>query len=56
VWIAPKKREAGVTGIRRHLAELYPHLQDDELDLLTKITTKKDLDDYLKLAGQNAKK
>jgi hypothetical protein len=55
-WIAPRKKEAGASAIRKHLAELYPHLKDDELDLLAKITTKKDLDNYLKLAGHDAKK
>ena len=55
-WIAPKKKEVGASSVRKQLAELYPHLKDDELDLLTKITTKKDIDDYLKAAGQDAKK
>ena len=56
VWIAPKKREAGATGIRKQLAELYPHMKDDELDVMVKINTKKDIDTYLKQAGQDAKK
>ena len=56
VWIAPKKREAGVTGIRKQLAELYPYLKDDELELMAKITTKKDIDAYLKAGGQEVKK
>jgi hypothetical protein len=51
-WIAPKKKEAGASGIRKQLAELYPHLKDDELGVLSKITTKKDIDEYLKRAGQ----
>jgi hypothetical protein len=51
-WIAPRKKEAGASAIRKQLAELYPHLKDDELDLLAKITTKKDIDAYLKRAGQ----
>jgi hypothetical protein len=54
-WIAPKKREAGVTGIRKQLAEIYPHLKDDELELMVKINTKKDIDDYLKASGQDSK-
>jgi hypothetical protein len=55
-WIAPKKREAGATGIRKQLAELYPHLRDDELALMAKINTKRDIDAYLKASGQDAKK
>ena len=55
-WIAPKKKEPGASGIRKQLAELYPHLKDDELDLMSKINTKKDIDAYLKQAGQETKK
>jgi len=55
-WIAPKKKEAGATGIRKQLAELYPHLKDDELALMAKINTKKDIDAYLKASGQDVKK
>ena len=55
-WIAPKKREAGATGISKQLAELYPHMKDDELDVMVKINTKKDIDAYLKQAGQETKK
>lgn len=53
-WIAPKKREA--TGIRKQLAELFPDLKDDEIDLLATINDKKDLDAYLKDLGQETKK
>jgi hypothetical protein len=55
-WIAPKKKEAGVGSIRKQLAEIYPHLKDDELDFLAQITTKKEIDDYLKASGQESKK
>jgi hypothetical protein len=53
-WISPKKKEGSV--IRKQLAELYPHLKDDELDLLTQITTKKELDAYIKDHGNETKK
>jgi len=55
-WIAPKKKEAGVSGIRKQIAELFPHLKDDEVELMSKINTKKDIDAYLKQLGQEAKK
>lgn len=55
-WIAPKKKEAGANAHRKQLAELYPHLKDDELDLMSKINTKKDVDAYLKKLGQEVKK
>lgn len=51
-WIAPKKKETGTNAVRKQLAELHPNLKDDELDLLSKITTKKELDAYLKELGQ----
>ena len=55
-WIAPRKKEPGASGIRKQLAERYPHLKDDELDLMCQLTTNKDIDDYLKAAGQETKK
>jgi len=54
-WIAPRKKEPGATGIRKQLAELYPHLRDDELALMAEINTKRDIDAYLKASGQDAK-
>jgi hypothetical protein len=54
-WISPKKKEASVGTIRKQLADMYPNFKNDELDLLAKITTKKDIDDYLKLSGQDSK-
>jgi hypothetical protein len=55
-WIAPRKKDSGNSSIRRQLAEMYPHLKDDELDLLSKITTKQEIDDYIKRSGQETKK
>ena len=55
-WISPKKKEAGSGPIRKKLAELYPNIKDDELDLLAKITTKQDIDDYIKAHGNEVKK
>ena len=55
-WIAPRKKEAGASGIRKQLSELYPHLKYDELELMAKITTKKDIDAYVKASGQEVKK
>jgi hypothetical protein len=55
-WIAPKKKEPGASGIRKQLAELYPHLKDDDIAVLASITTKKEIDEHLKLLGQEKKK
>ena len=55
-WIAPKKKEAGATGIKKQLTELYPLMKDDEIELMSRINTKKDIDEYLKAAGEDVKK
>ena len=55
-WIAPKKKEAGVTGIKKQLMEMYPNMKDDEIELMSKINTKKDIDAYIKLSGEDTKK
>ena len=55
-WIAPKKKEAGASGVKKQIAELFPHLKNDEIELMAKINTKKDIDAYLKELGQEAKK
>ena len=55
-WIAPRKKEPGASGIRKQLAELYPHMKDDEIELMAKINTKKDIDAYIKSTGQDVKK
>jgi hypothetical protein len=56
IWIAPKKKEPGASGIRKQLAELYPHLKDDDIAVLSSITTKKEIDEHLKLSGKDVKK
>lgn len=55
-WIAPKKKEPGASGLRRQLAELYPHMKDDEIELMSRINTQKDIDAYVKASGQESKK
>ena len=55
-WIAPKKKEAGSTGIKKQLLELYPNMKADEIELMATLNTKKDIDAYLKAAGQEVKK
>lgn len=52
-WIAPKKKEAGASGFKKQLGELFPNRKQDEIELLAAITTKKELDAYLKAHGQD---
>jgi hypothetical protein len=51
-WIAPKKKEAGASGVRKQIAELYPHLKDDEVELMSRINDKKDIEAYVKALGR----
>jgi hypothetical protein len=52
-WIAPKKKETGAGTTKKQLAELFPNLKLDDIDLLSKLITKKELDQYLKQLGQD---
>lgn len=52
-WIAPKKKEGGGSSIRKQLAELYPNMKSDELDVMCEITTKKELDEHLRKLGRD---
>lgn len=54
-WISSKKKESN-SGIRKQLAELFPNIEDDALDLMAQLNTKKDIDTYLKKLGQEIKK
>lgn len=51
-WIAPKKKEPGAGSMKKQLAELFPHFKDDEIDLLASMTSKKELDAYIKQHGR----
>ena len=51
-WIAPKKKEPGAGSIKKQLSELFPHLKDDEIEVLSEINTKKDIDAYVKALGR----
>jgi len=55
-WIAPRKKEPGAGSMRKQLMELFPHLKDDEIDLLAEITTKKELDAHLRELGRDKSK
>jgi hypothetical protein len=54
-WIALKKKEAGASGIKKQLAELFPTYKDDEIALLARLTTKKELDQYIRDHGRDTK-
>jgi hypothetical protein len=54
-WIASKKKEAGLSAKRKALVAMYPHYKDDEIDVMCKITTQKEIDEYNRRAGQDKK-
>ena len=54
-WIAPKKKEAGLSAKRRALMAIYPNYKDDEIDVMAQITTQKEIDEYNRLAGNDKK-
>ena len=54
-WIAPRKREAGLSAKRKALMEMYPNYKDDEIDVMAQITTQKEIDEYNKQAGNEKK-
>ena len=50
-WIAPRKKEAGLSAKRKALVAMYPHYRDDEIDVMCEITTQKEIDAYNRAAG-----
>jgi hypothetical protein len=55
-WISPKKKDTSTSALSKQLLELFPNLKDDEIKLLASITTKKELDEYVKNLGNEVKK
>jgi hypothetical protein len=54
-WIAPKKKEAGLSAKRKALMEIFPTYKSDEIDVMAQIVTQKEIDAYHKSAGQEKK-
>jgi hypothetical protein len=54
-WIAPRKKEAGLSAKRKALMEIFPHYKDDEIDVMAEITTQKEIDAYNREAGRDKK-
>ena len=54
-WIAPKKKEAGASAIKKQLRELYPHFKDDEIDLMAELTDKKEIAQLQRAYGNDAR-
>jgi hypothetical protein len=54
-WISPKKKQTKSNSTRKQLAEMFPNYKDDELDLLSAITTQTELEQYLRDHGNETK-
>jgi hypothetical protein len=54
-WIAPRKKEAGLSAKRKALVAMYPDYKDDEIDVMCAITTQKEIDAYNRSAGNDKK-
>jgi hypothetical protein len=52
-WIAPKKKEKGDNEIKKTLMTLYPTMKSDEIELLSKMLTKKELREMMKDLGND---
>jgi hypothetical protein len=51
-WIAPKKKEPGKTSVQKQLADLFPNMKTDEIQVMAAVNNKQDIDAYLKLLGR----
>jgi hypothetical protein len=54
-WIAPKKKESGLSAKRKALMAIHPTYKDDEIDVLAAITTQKEIDEYNRQSGIDKK-
>ncbi len=52
-WIAPKKKEKGDNEIKKTLMDLYPTMKADEINMLSKMITKKELREMMKDLGND---
>src|SRR5210317_746307 len=52
-WIAPKKKEKGDNEIKKALMDLYPTMKSDDINMLSKMITKKELREMMKDLGND---
>lgn len=51
-WIAPKKKESGASAKRKALQEIYPQYKDDEISVMMRLVSQKEIDQYFAQLGQ----
>ena len=54
-WIAPKKKEAGLSAKRKALMVMYPDYKDDEIEVMMQIVSDKEIKQYIKDSGDDPK-
>jgi hypothetical protein len=54
-WIAPKKKEAGLSAKRRALMVIFPAYKDDEIDVMAQLVSQKEIDAYNRASGNDKK-
>ncbi len=52
-WIAPKKKETGSNEIKKTLMDLYPTMKMSDIDALSRMITKKELQEHLREHGRD---
>jgi len=56
-WLAAKKKEGKSTNkLRKVVAELYPNMKSDELDMFMSMNTEKEIKEYCKELGWDDKR
>ena len=50
-WIAPKKKESGNSEVKKTLTDLYPNRKMSDIEVMAKLVTKKELQEYLREHG-----
>ena len=50
-WIAPKKKESGNSEVKKTLTDLYPNRKMCDIEVMAKLVTKKELQEYLREHG-----
>jgi hypothetical protein len=51
-WLTPKKKETKKNDHTKVLAELFPNVKRDDIELLSKLVSKKEVNDYIKQHGE----
>jgi hypothetical protein len=52
-WIKPKPKEKGDNEVKKKLMMLYPNMKMDEIELLSKLVSKKEVTAYMREMGDD---